>query len=87
MGIFTYSRNIKELECARLLPDNRTCNADILDSQIATAETALRSPTLSADRAVEVISRLDCAKACAGFASYFLDLFEKTVFTTQRHMA
>ena len=59
MGIFAYCRDINELDYARLLPYNRTCNADILDRQIATAKTALRAPSLSEDRAVEAISRLD----------------------------
>ena len=80
MGIFIYSHDIKALDYARLLPDNRTCNADILERQITTAKTALRSPPLSVDREAEAITRLDCEKTCAGFVEYFLGFIEKTVF-------
>ena len=47
------------------------------DRRTATAKTALRSTPLSADRAVEAITRPDFAKPCTGFVEYFPDFPEK----------
>ena len=81
---FLYSHYIKELAYARLLPDNRTCNADIIRQATETATWATVGEPLPIHRFFpRMPTCLDCAKPCAGFVEYFPDFVCDTA-TLQR---
>ena len=74
-----YIHYIKELVCERLLPDNRTCNADITRQATETANCeTVGAPAPTQRFFLRMPTCLDCAQICAGFVEYFPACIEKT---------
>ena len=81
---FLYSRYIKVLVYARLLPANRTCNADIIKQSTETTTWATVGAPLTTHRFfLRMPAFPECAKPCAGFVEYSIGFLGQTA-TLQR---